>query len=59
MARTMSLVEEECRYAIAVAYAEWCWAQGRKGLFSVYAAGSGKGLNLLAYEQALGLEPPF
>ncbi len=55
----MSLVEEECRYSIAVAYAEWCWAQGRKGLFSVYASDSNKGLNLLAYERDLGLEPPF
>jgi len=55
----MSLIEEECRYAIAVAYAEWCWAQGRKGLFSVYAAGSAKGLDLLPYERDLGLEPPW
>ena len=59
MASIMSLVEEECRYAIAVAYAEWCWAQGRKGLFSVYASTSTRGLDLLAYERDLGLEPPF
>ncbi len=59
MASKMSLTEEECRYAIAVAYAEWCWAQGRKGLFSVYAADSERGFDLLAYERALGLEPPF
>jgi len=55
----MSHIEEECRYAIAVAYAEWCWAHGSKGLFSVYAADSDVGLNLLEYERALGLDPPL
>ncbi len=55
----MSVVEEECRYGIAVAYAEWCWAQGRKGLFSVYASTSQMGFDLLDYERALGLDPPF
>jgi len=55
----MSPIEEECRYAIAVAYAEWCWAQGRKGLFSVYASTSQMGFDMLEYERDLGLEPPF
>lgn len=57
MASTMSLIEEECRYAIAVAYAEWQWRKGWKGLFSVYASGVAKGFHLLAYERALGLDP--
>ena len=44
----MSQVEEECRESIAFAYAVW-----------FLATYPGKVVNLLAYERAIGLEPPF
>lgn len=44
----LKLVEEECRLLIAHAYAEWH-----------LKAHPGELMNLLDYERALGLEPPF
>lgn len=48
MASKMSLVEEECRMTIAIAYAEWHWKRAKK-----------MDLNLIEYERAIGLEFPF
>jgi len=55
----MSLVEAECRYAIAVAYAEWHWGKGREGPFDASRYNAALGFNILEYERDLGPDPPF
>jgi len=49
MAAPMSLVEHACRLSIVIAYAEWFLAR-HKGIVTE---------DFVAYERALGLEPPF
>jgi len=55
----MSLVEVECRLSIAVAYAAWLWSYASETHFRDFAAHQAFAFNILDYERALGLHPPF